>query len=284
MNRIATPSPPGGAGLGVLLLGASVAASQASFAALPAVACGAARQPDDARRASRSGASCSGIRSSRATATWRAAPATIRGSATPRTATSRSASTASASAIAAASRQGSPVPFVKRNSQTILNVAFNGIDEAGRHAPGHGADVLGCPRRSASKQQALEPLKTLEEMRGSAFAEDKAVDAVVARLAAVPEYRKLFADAFGAGQGVTSSQPCPRAGGLPAVADRQSLAVRPLHARRHRRDGRVGAARHAAVRADRLRQLPHGPDVLRLQAARARRPGQPEAAGVGRRR
>jgi cytochrome c peroxidase len=55
------------------------------------------------------------------------------------------------------------------------------------------------------EQQALEPLKTLEEMRGSAYPADKAVDAVVARLAAVPEYRRLFADAFGTGQGVTST-------------------------------------------------------------------------------
>jgi cytochrome c peroxidase len=42
-------------------------------------------------------------------------------------------------------------------------------------------------------------------MRGNAYTEDRAVDAVVARLAAVPEYRTLFADAFGAGEGVSST-------------------------------------------------------------------------------
>jgi cytochrome c peroxidase len=100
--------------------------------------------------------------------------------------------------------QGSRVPFVKRNSQTILNVAFNGIDEAGRHAPAT-APMFWDVRALSLELQALEPLKTLEEMRGSTFAEDKAVDAVVARLAALPEYRRMFADAFGAGQGVTST-------------------------------------------------------------------------------
>ena len=59
-------------------------------------------------------------------------------------------------------------------------------------------------RALSLEQQALEPLKALEEMRGSAFAEDKAVEAIVARLAALPEYRRMFADAFGAGQSVTS--------------------------------------------------------------------------------
>jgi len=98
--------------------------------------------------------------------------------------------------------QGSPVAFVKRNSQTILNVAFNGIDEAGRHTPAT-APMFWDVRAVSLEEQALVPLKTLEEMRGSAFPEDKAVDAVVARLAAIPEYRRLFADAFGTGQGAT---------------------------------------------------------------------------------
>ena len=35
--------------------------------------------------------------------------------------------------------------------------------------------------------QALEPIKALEEMRGTSYAEAVAVDVVVARLRAVPE-------------------------------------------------------------------------------------------------
>lgn len=51
--------------------------------------------------------------------------------------------------------------------------------------------------------QALEPIKALEEMRGDAYAEDRALSAVVARLAAVPEYRRRFEQAFGARNAVS---------------------------------------------------------------------------------
>jgi cytochrome c peroxidase len=52
--------------------------------------------------------------------------------------------------------------------------------------------------------QALEPLKAFEEMRGAAYAEDVAVDSVLARLRAIPEYVRLFEDAFGSA-GIESS-------------------------------------------------------------------------------
>jgi cytochrome c peroxidase len=55
--------------------------------------------------------------------------------------------------------------LVKRNSPTILNVAFNGIDE----------------------------------MRGAIISEADIMDSVLQRLNALPAYRALFADAFGAG-------------------------------------------------------------------------------------
>ena len=98
---------------------------------------------------------------------------------------------------------GSTIPFVKRNSQTILNVAFNGIDETGTYAPAT-APMFWDVRALSLERQALEPIKALEEMRGNAYPEDRAVDTVVARLAANAEYRALFAEAFGAGQRVTS--------------------------------------------------------------------------------
>ena len=59
-------------------------------------------------------------------------------------------------------------------------------------------------RALSLERQALEPIKALEEMRGNAYPEDRAVDTVVARLAANAEYRTLFAEAFGVGQRVTS--------------------------------------------------------------------------------
>ena len=76
---------------------------------------------------------------------------------------------------------GSSIPLVKRNSQTILNVAFVGSDEHGNYDPAT-APMFWDVRAKGLEAQALEPLKALEEMRGRTYAEDKAVDAVVARL------------------------------------------------------------------------------------------------------
>ena len=52
-------------------------------------------------------------------------------------------------------------------------------------------------RAEGLEAQALVPIKTFEEMRGHAYSEDNALDTVVARLGAIPEYRRLFAAAFG---------------------------------------------------------------------------------------
>jgi cytochrome c peroxidase len=53
--------------------------------------------------------------------------------------------------------------------------------------------------------QALEPMKALDEMRGSAYPEDRAVPTIVARLTAVSEYRRLFAGAFGGNNAVSAA-------------------------------------------------------------------------------
>ena len=97
------------------------------------------------------------------------------------------------------------VPFVKRNSQTILNVAFNGIDEGGAYTP-LAAPMFWDLRARSLEAQALEPVKTFEEMRGNAYPEDQAVPAVAARLNANAEYRQLFARAFGSRDAVTGDQ------------------------------------------------------------------------------
>ena len=96
------------------------------------------------------------------------------------------------------------VPFVKRNSQTILNTAFNGIDEAGRHDPAT-APMFWDVRARGLEAQALEPLKAFEEMRGDAYPEGKAIEAVAAKLNANAEYRQLFARAFGGREAITGA-------------------------------------------------------------------------------
>ena len=95
------------------------------------------------------------------------------------------------------------IPFVKRNSQTILNVAFNGLDESGHYDP-VAAPMFWDLRVSSLEAQALEPIESLEEMRGEAYREADALKEVVARLVRVAEYRTLFRSAFGGNQPVTA--------------------------------------------------------------------------------
>jgi cytochrome c peroxidase len=94
--------------------------------------------------------------------------------------------------------------FVKRNSQTVLNTAFNGIDASGGYNPA-GAPMFWDLRVSSLEAQALEPLKALEEMRGDAYPETQALDAVVSRLQSIPEYRTRFTRAFGGTSPVSAS-------------------------------------------------------------------------------
>jgi cytochrome c peroxidase len=98
----------------------------------------------------------------------------------------------------------SGIPFVKRNSQTILNVGFNGITEGGAYTPS-AAPMFWDVRVKSLEEQALEPLKALEEMRGHAYPEGQAIDTVVRRLGANTEYRTLFAAAYGGAQPVSAA-------------------------------------------------------------------------------
>jgi cytochrome c peroxidase len=108
------------------------------------------------------------------------------------------------------------VPVVKRNSPTILNVAFNGLDDNRRRRRGfdgslQSVDQVRAPmfwdsRVRSLETQALEPIKALEEMRGHAYPETAAVDTVIARIRKVPEYVALFQDAFGPGTPVDGPQ------------------------------------------------------------------------------
>jgi len=98
---------------------------------------------------------------------------------------------------------GSTIPFTKRNSPTVLNVAFSGSDESGRYDPAT-APMFWDMRIKSLESQALEPLKAQEEMRGDTYPADEAVEKVVAKLQANAEYRSLFAGAFGGEQPVTA--------------------------------------------------------------------------------
>lgn len=123
------------------------------------------------------------------------------------------------------------IPVVRRNSPTILNVAFNGLDDRGRRRRSVDPTVASVDQTRAPmfwdnrvrslELQALEPIKALEEMRGMAYAEDEALDTVVARLREIPEYVELFQTAFGSDDAITA----PRIGEAIAAFERTLVAM-----------------------------------------------------------
>ncbi|WP_298427286.1 cytochrome c peroxidase [uncultured Kordia sp.] len=88
--------------------------------------------------------------------------------------------------------------LVKRNAPTILNTAFNGIDEGYLYDPAN--TVMFWDNRSKSlEEQSLEPIKSMEEMRGNVYTADVAIAVVSSRLNAIPEYVTMFNNVFGEG-------------------------------------------------------------------------------------
>jgi len=92
-------------------------------------------------------------------------------------------------------KQPNNIPFVKRNSQTILNTAFNGINLYNQYDPTN-APMFWDARANSLEKQALEPIKAFEEMRGHHYTEEGIVEEVVERLKAISEYQQLFQEVF----------------------------------------------------------------------------------------
>ncbi|GAB4091462.1 cytochrome-c peroxidase [Flaviaesturariibacter terrae] len=90
-------------------------------------------------------------------------------------------------------------PFAKRNALTILNTAFNGLTEEGASDPALAVMFFDNRVRSL-EAQSLEPIRSLEEMRGSQVAEAVALDSALARVQRIPEYATRFRDVFGSQQ------------------------------------------------------------------------------------
>jgi len=94
------------------------------------------------------------------------------------------------------------IPVMRRNSQTVLNTVFNARAGRARRGPSDADAQARAPmfwdsRVRSLEAQALEPLKARDEMRGDAYSEDMAIDSVVERLRAIPEYRTLFGEVYG---------------------------------------------------------------------------------------
>jgi cytochrome c peroxidase len=100
---------------------------------------------------------------------------------------------------------GSDSLLVKRNSPTVLNVAFNGlVDVAVPYDPTQ-APMFWDSRVRGLEAQVLSPIESLEEMRGGRIATGGGVAGAVARVAAIPEYQELFRRVFGEDDAVTAT-------------------------------------------------------------------------------
>ncbi|HEV7348897.1 cytochrome-c peroxidase [Telluribacter sp.] len=87
------------------------------------------------------------------------------------------------------------IPFVRRNSQSILNTAFNGIRNGETYQP-ESAPMFWDNRAKSLEEQALIPIVTLEEMRGRSLAEESILDEIIERIKNIQEYQSLFSEAF----------------------------------------------------------------------------------------
>ena len=89
-----------------------------------------------------------------------------------------------------------------RNSQTVLNTAFNGITDDDRTVNAAQAPMFWDSRAKSLESQARGPLTALAEMRGGGFDEKQIFPELVARLTAIDEYQSQFAAAY-ADTGIT---------------------------------------------------------------------------------
>jgi len=88
---------------------------------------------------------------------------------------------------------------IQRNSPTILNTAFNGIDNSGNYRP-ERAPMFWDLSEFSLENQALKPMLSKEEMRGDNISENAIMDTVIQRLNSIAEYQTLFQAAFGSTQ------------------------------------------------------------------------------------
>jgi len=87
------------------------------------------------------------------------------------------------------------IPIMKRNAHTILNTAFNGINQENVYVPAE-APMFWDSRKQSLEVQALQPILGFDEMKGLRYTESEILDEVIERLRNIPEYVALFEAAF----------------------------------------------------------------------------------------
>lgn len=86
--------------------------------------------------------------------------------------------------------------LTKRNAPTVINAAFNGILLDGSYTP-QSSPMFWDNRAQSLEGQALLPILSKEEMRGTSIPEAHIVDTIIERLNQIPEYKELFLAAYG---------------------------------------------------------------------------------------
>lgn len=86
--------------------------------------------------------------------------------------------------------------LVQRNAQSVLNTAWNGINELGAF-DASAAPMFWDNRVQSLAEQAIEPLLSREEMRGDTLALDAVHDELAQRLSANADYVVMFSDVYG---------------------------------------------------------------------------------------
>ncbi len=89
----------------------------------------------------------------------------------------------------------SHLPVLNRNAPTIINTAFNGLVAKTNLNPAW-SPMFWDARVTSLETQVFTPMRMREEMRGDGCAETDAVPQAIARVRAIPEYRKFFGAAF----------------------------------------------------------------------------------------
>lgn len=88
---------------------------------------------------------------------------------------------------------GDGIREMARNAPTVLNAALHG---SGSGLPSADGLQFWDGRARGLEEQALLPIAARDEMRGDAYPEEVALDSVLARLRAIPEYVERFGRAF----------------------------------------------------------------------------------------
>ncbi|GHN01245.1 cytochrome-c peroxidase [Cytophagales bacterium WSM2-2] len=95
------------------------------------------------------------------------------------------------------------IPLLGRNSQTIINVAYNGLISGSQKYDPMTAPMFWDGRRKSIEIQCIGPPTVFNIMLGDAYSSAVTYDSLVARLKKIPEYETLFSEAFGTPNSIT---------------------------------------------------------------------------------